>query len=59
MVSDKMSKKQTEKLDKWEIEDALRTIQRSEDIIKDKKLMKEVKKLASDQQKVLNKIVKK
>lgn len=41
---------------KWEIEDALRTVQRSEEIKKDKKLMSEVKTMAKEKMSELKKI---
>lgn len=41
MKEDKMGK-----FDKWEVEDALRSLQRAEEVRKDEKLMKEVFKLA-------------
>lgn len=40
---------------KWRAEDALRTIQRAEELKSDKKLMSNVKKLASEQVKNLKK----
>ena len=39
------SDKKSGKFDKWEVEDALRTLQRAEEIRKDEKLMKEVMKM--------------
>lgn len=41
---------------KWEIEDALRTVQRAEEIKKDSKLMKEVKGMAKEKMSELKKI---
>lgn len=41
---------------KWEIEDALRTVQKAEEIKKDGKLMKEVKSMARDKMKELKKV---
>ncbi len=41
---------------KWEVEDALRTMQRARELEKDKTLMRDVKKLANEQVKALKNI---
>lgn len=41
---------------KWEVEDALRTVQRAEEIKKDGSLMKEVKSMAKEKMSELKKI---
>lgn len=40
---------------KWQIEDALRTLNRAEEIRRDKRMMSDVKKLATEQIKSLSK----
>lgn len=40
---------------KWEVEDALRTLNRAEELRKDKRMMADVKKLATEQIKSLSK----
>jgi hypothetical protein len=42
---------------KWQTEDALRTITRAEEIKTDRKLMQDVKRLATQQQKTLSRVV--
>ena len=57
-----MAKKSTSKISKpsmsqerqWEIESAMSTIQRYNDILKNKELMSEVKKKAAELQKMVN-----
>lgn len=44
------------KFDKWEVEDALRTLQRAEEIRKDEKLMKEVVKFGKEKIKEIRSI---
>lgn len=41
---------------KWEVEDALRTMQRAKELEKDKGLMRDVKKLANEQIKALKEV---
>ena len=41
---------------KWEIEDALRTVQRAEEIKRDKTMMKDVKAMAKEKMKDLKKV---
>lgn len=45
------------KPDKWECEDAIRTLTRAEEIKKDARLMSHVRKHAVEQQKTLAKVV--
>ncbi|MEK6883498.1 MAG: hypothetical protein AABY22_27975 [Nanoarchaeota archaeon] len=52
----KPTKDMIERERKYEIEDALRTLQRAEELKKDKTLMRDVKKAAKEQVKALNKI---
>lgn len=44
---------------KYEVEDALRTMTRAEEIKRDSSLMRDVKKLATEKQQMLSKVVEK
>jgi RPA family protein len=48
-----VSKSQQNEMKKWEIESALSTLKRADEIRKDNKLMSDVKKLAQEQMSVL------
>jgi hypothetical protein len=41
---------------KWQVEEALRTLQRAEEVKQDPKMMRDVQQLARDQRKALDKI---
>lgn len=51
------SQARTGKPERWECEDAIRTLTRAEEIKKDPRLMSHVRKHAAEQQKTLAKVV--
>jgi hypothetical protein len=52
------SKKEEERERRWKAEDALRTAQQYEKNCRDKELMKDMKKIAQEQMKDLQKVIK-
>lgn len=44
------------KYDKWQVEDALRNIERAAEVVSDKRMMREVKALAEDKRRKLDRI---